>query len=329
MLSRFPELKQRLRDGKYDGQHKDAITQLSHNCGTFTFIAGPPGSGKSTLSRKIASAVMNSAEMGDDLAVAEASSARTGGLVLWAAPTHKLVDEAYKNLRAENPTKNVVRLFSMASEIDNLLRPSPKVPDEVHLPKVAEDAESAGLHDFSVLRNKQVFEMHSKTAACHVGGVSARIRRDMDSNPRLHPLLRDSQKYFHSDSWGEQKVTYTDAAREAIISFLVHRADAITGTPNALSKAISHFHRNGPRPGLIVVDECTRLSEGESLMVSSYFIGTWTLQIGDPEHAGAVCESLDNPDYPTIFGKQRSMSLLKRAIICGGAIIELNNSHTQ
>ena len=327
MLSRFPMLKQRLSDGKYEGQHKRAIAQLGSNFGTFTFIAGSPSSGKSTLSRKIASAVMDSTKADDDAAVPKVPIARKGGLVLWAAPSHQLIEEALEHLRAENRTKTVVRMYSMVHEIDNLLRPSPEVPNEVHLPKAGEYAGRPGLRDFTLSRNEQVLEMHSNTAASHVDSVSAYIRRGMVSIANLYPVLRESQKLYDSDpgSWERGKRRYEQAARNAIVYVLLHRADAVVGTPHALSEAAIHFPPNSNRPDLIVVDECTQLSEGESLMVSSHFIGTWTLQVGDPQHVGAVCKPLGDPEFPNMFGKQRSMSLLKRAVICGAAVIELKN----
>lgn len=328
MLSRFPILKQHLSNGEYKGHYKDAIMQLDRNLGTFTFIAGPPSSGKSALSRSVASAVMGSTKVDNDTAVPRASKARNGELVLWVAPSHLLVDEALEHLRAGNRTKTVVRLYPMVHELGNLLQLSPEVPDEIHLPKLGEYAGESGLRDFTVSRNKQVFDMHSTTAACHVDSVSAHIRQDMESDTTMYPELRESQKLFDSDprSWEKQKMRYNEVARRAIVRFLLHQADAVVGTPHALSEAASHFPPNSNRPGLIVVDECTRLSEAESLMVSSHFIGTWTLQVGDPQHSGAVCEPLGDPEFPNMFGKQRSMSLLKRAIACGAAVIELKNS---
>ncbi|OLN96684.1 Regulator of nonsense transcripts 1-like protein 2, partial [Colletotrichum chlorophyti] len=289
---RFPQIGQ-LSFREDEVAQRELFEKLRAVPGGIAMFTGGPGSGKSTFAARIAVAVAQGRDK-----------------VIWTVHSNDLCNDAIHSLKQQSGNTVPKASHTISNHMDNFL-----------------SRMGQGLNDktTTAISRDSVTYMAIAFAERHVDAL---------------PGFRNSPP-----SGGEW-----DKECRYIISKVIGRFDILVGTPFAVGQlggkvsgdlAQEQVTWTPWKPSLVIIDEAGRIPEPQWWIPVSVFPDSHILTMGDTRQLKPMSLSVnadrhcdDSPrftdgdadEWVCVYGKQRTLSLLRRAEMCGQALTHLSSN---
>ncbi|RDA86435.1 hypothetical protein CP532_6488 [Ophiocordyceps camponoti-leonardi (nom. inval.)] len=242
------------------------------------------------------------------------------GRAIWIAPSNELCNDALQRAKRQFPGKIILRVFPINAEKTNVLEFQPAVPagfgDVATLSRIEQD--------FATHLHRMRLQRHAETspAACKdsLSETAKRFARAADEYRDFVTTanLRTSQPEIY-----RRRLTDLKAQSRALLQLIIANADMIIATPVAIAEMADSFNF---APDLVIVDEAGRMTEASALIPVARYPAAAFLYIGDPRQFGPIAALADVKDVPSVFSRQRQLSLLHRAFLaaCVDGVLSTN-----
>lgn len=276
------------------GEHLRAAEQLTQLPLTSGFIHGGPGTGKSKLMRDLAVGLM-------DNGIRQ---------IFWIAPQNSLLNDMAKKFRQDRPDKLIIRLRPIQAEI--------KV--------VVNDA----MNKFRL--NTDAAPDCERLLAMSLNRMKNDQDRDSIPNSLIHSIatttdahLRERWRFLvsHRDSEFDNKDELTATVRKLLLKHAA-QADIILATPASIAQYINTA--KSQQPTFIFTDDVGRMTEILTWLVLSKCPHAPAIQAGDIKQSKPITRAYRG-GIPTVFDRQRAISLLERLTQLEHIDVTLKDNH--
>ncbi|KAF6837440.1 ppar-alpha interacting complex protein 285 [Colletotrichum plurivorum] len=309
----FPAIAKLSFNSGFDAPQSKLFDSLKKAPAGIAMFTGGPGSGKSTFAAIIAAAV--------------ATHSRHGrrDRVVWIVFSNDLCDDAVRRIQEQCGSKaRVGRLPTWSNLVDSLA-------------------------DLRMSKTNSTTAAKVQRVARHVGCVFGGKRGDESADPKSSVTASAIDIAKHDTFFWEHKIGSThwrDTCR-AIISLAMDQFHVLVATPFAVGQLGNHVNpelqSSGPNacppwtPSMAIIDEAGRIPEAQWWIPLAAFPDAIVLTMGDTKQFKPLSVSFNaiidqghdrgpEPKWNCVFGKQRTLSILRRAEMCGQILGHLSSN---
>lgn len=281
------------------GEHQKAGAILAKAETGYATVHGGSGSGKSTLGRTISKSLYGHGT----------------GPVLYAVPQNSLLPSTSEGLEVKGC--KVRRVLPFKREENYLLWGAAQ--DRKQVPSLASKSDKAIINHF----NAYIDKIEEEQSPTRIPNCLSRIASQMaDERVNLIKTTRENQP----DRFAKEQPTFAGKANE-LLQEVAMEADALVGTPVALAELADHVSGLSTKAKAIFLDEAARMNETMVWMIISRFPDTPVFMLGDTKQYKPICQALQDRSSESIFGPQRTVSLMERLFALDKMTVTLRDNH--
>ncbi|KAF4905566.1 Regulator of nonsense transcripts 1 [Colletotrichum fructicola] len=310
----FPELKN-LRFPDDEKPQRELLSRLRNVPGGIAMYTGGPGSGKTTFAALIAAAV---------------TKGPSRERVVWTVHSNELCDDAVRFLKEKcGKDVRVGRLPYYRSMVDAL--------GDHRLARDGNTVTSTTHWGNDVSNHINSFLSHASDTK---GDLDMIRSPDSVAAKAINLATQHPDKF--PDFWREMpgNVDWQKACRQIIVT-AIDSFDVLVGTPFAMGQLKDTAQVVLPKrqavewkPALAIIDEAGRIPESQWWIPLVSFPDALVLTMGDTAQFKPLSISTNTAfehargrtEWLCVFGQQRSLSILKRAEMCGQVLAHLSNN---